>query len=200
MTLVSLVIPSELACTGGPPRSLFARFSAISLSDRVRRVGQARTIGAIHDESSLDQRRTHGLAVHAHPASDCPHRYTRTGEAHGLRLLVEPQPRPAARHVAATQMGEHGGAVDAVPLSERLDAHPGQVAADERVHLGGGEKSLSRLDSPHDRATIVLRSGSLGTPRDLVDPTIQAVDKGFRLGGGVAKRATQAPQWETRSD
>ena len=69
-------------------------------------------------------------------------------------------------------MSEHGGAVDTVPLGEGLDAHPGQVVADERIHLGGGEKSLSRLDSPHDGATIVLRSGILGTSGDLVDPTV----------------------------
>ncbi len=62
--------------------------------------------------------------------------------------------------------------MDAVPLSERLDAHPGQVVADEGVHLGGGEKSMSRLDSPLNRATIILRSGILGTSRDLVDPTV----------------------------
>lgn len=69
-------------------------------------------------------------------------------------------------------MGEHGGAVNAVPLSERLDAHPGQVVADEGVHLGVGQKSLSRLDSARNRATIILRSGILGTLRDLVDPTV----------------------------
>jgi len=72
--------------------------------------------------------------------------------------------------------------VDAVPLGEGLDAHSSQVVADERVHLGGGEKSLSRLDSPHNEATSVLRSGILGTSRDLVDPTVEAVDQGFCLG------------------
>ena len=123
-------------------------------------------------QSASNQRCTHGLAVDAHPATDRPHRDARSREAHSLGLLVDPQPRPSARHIAATQMGEHRGAVDAVPLSECLDAHPGEVVADERVHLGGGEKSLSRLDSPHNGATIVLRSGILGASRDLVDPTV----------------------------
>jgi hypothetical protein len=36
----------------------------------------------------------------------------------------------------------------------------------------GSEKSLSRLDSPHNRAKIVLRSGTLGMSRDLVDPAL----------------------------
>ena len=126
----------------------------------------------VEDQPSLDQRRAHGLAVHTHPSTDRSHRDARSGEPHGLRLLVEAQPRAAARHVAATQVGEHRCAVDAVPLSERLDAHPGQVVADEGVYLGGGEESLSRLDSPYNRATIVLRSGILGTSRDLVDPTV----------------------------
>ncbi len=69
-------------------------------------------------------------------------------------------------------MGEHRGALDAVPLSERLDAHPGEGVADEHGHLGRSEKSLSRLDSPHNRAKIVLRSGTLGMSRDLVDPAL----------------------------
>lgn len=49
MTLVSLVNPSELACARELSRSFFDRFSATSLSDQGRRVGQARIIGAIHD-------------------------------------------------------------------------------------------------------------------------------------------------------
>ena len=110
--------------------------------------------------------------VNTHPPTDRPHRDTRSGEAYSLRLLVEAEPRSTARHVAAAEVGEHRGAVDAIPFGQRLDTHPGQVVTDELVHLGGGEKSLSRLDSPHNRVTIVLRSGILGTSRDLVDPTV----------------------------
>ncbi len=40
------------------------------------------------------------------------------------------------------------------------------------IFLGVGQKSLSRLDSARNRATIILRSGILGTSRDLVDPTV----------------------------
>lgn len=43
---------------------------------------------------------------------------------------------------------------------------------DERVHLRGGEKGLSRLDGPHDGATIVLRSGIPGASKDLIDSTV----------------------------
>lgn len=85
--------------------------------------------------------------------------------------------------------------MDAVPLGQCLDDHPGQVVADERIYLGGGEKSLSRLDSPHNKATIVPRSGALGTPRDLVDPTIQAVDQGFRRGAELPNVLPRHPTW-----
>lgn len=118
----------------------------------------------------------------SHPTADRTHRDARSRQPHGLRLLVDSQPRSAAWDVATAKVGEHCGAVDAVPLSESLHTHPGQVIADERVHLGGGEKSLSRLDSPHHRAAIVPRSGVLGPSGDRVDPTVQAVDQGFRLG------------------
>lgn len=77
---------------------------------------------------------------------------------------------PPTRSNAKNQ--KHRRAVDAVPLSKRLDTHPDQVVADEGVHLGGGEKSLSRLDSPHNGATIVLRSVTLGTFGDRVDPAV----------------------------
>ena len=161
-----------------------------------RRISLRVTLADVHKDSGFDQRNTHSLAIKAHPASDRPHRDARSRQAHSLRLLVEPQPRPVARYVAAAKVGEHCGAVDAVPLSKSLHTHPGQVVTDERVHLSGGEKSLSRLDSPHNRAAIVPRSSTLRPSRDRVDPTVQAVDQGFRLGGGVAKRTTQAPRTE----
>lgn len=115
----------------------------------------------VHGGSRLDQGRAHGLAIHAHPATYRAHRDPSPGEAHGLGLLV-----------AATQVREYRGAVDAVSFSERLDAHPGQVVADKRFHLGSAEKRLSRLDSPHNRAAIILRSGILEPTGDLVDSTV----------------------------
>lgn len=173
---------------------LFAKFNTLSQSDRVRRVSQRRVVSAIHDESSLDQRYAYGLAVHSHPASDRPHRDTRSGQPHRLRLLVQTQTRTTTRHVTPTKMRKHRGPVNAEPLSESLHTHPGQVTTDERVHLDGGEKSLSRLDSPHNRTPMVPHGTTPDPPGDLVDPTIQAVDQGLRLGGGVAEPATQAPR------
>lgn len=190
MTLVSRAISSELLHARVPTRSFFARFNATSLSDRVRRVGRARTVGAVHDDPSLDESQANALAVNAHPATDRPHRDARSGEAHSLRLLVEAEPRSTARHVATPEVREHRGAVDAVPFGQRLDAHPGQVVTDERVHLGGGEKSLSRLDSPHDGPPIIPRSAALGPLRDLVNASQKAVDQGSCLWGRVAERAT----------
>lgn len=112
-----------------------------------------------HNEPSLDQRRPHSLAVHAHPTADHPHRDTRSGQPHRLRLLVDPQSRSAARHVAATEMREHGGAVHAVPLRECLDAHPGAVAADERVHVGGGDSPCSIIPFLRDAEDFTLQAG-----------------------------------------
>lgn len=40
---------------------------------------------------------------------------------------------------------------------------------DKLVHLGGSKKSLSRLDSPHDRSPIAPRSATLGSRGHLVD-------------------------------
>ncbi|WP_241249031.1 hypothetical protein [Agrococcus sp. KRD186] len=57
------------------------------------------------------------------------------------------------------------------------------------THTQRRRASLSRLDSPHDWPPIVPRSATQGTPRDLVDPTINAVDQGHCLRGGVAERA-----------
>ena len=90
----------------------------------------------VHDESSLEQCCTYGLAVRAHPTADRPHRAARACEAHRLGLLVDPQPWSAVRYVAATQEGAHGGTVNVAPLSESLDADPSQLVADEGAHLG----------------------------------------------------------------
>ena len=79
MTLVSRAISSELLHARVPTRSFFARFNATSLSDRVRRVGRARTVGAVHDDPSLDESQANALAVNAHPATDRPHRDARSG-------------------------------------------------------------------------------------------------------------------------
>lgn len=145
---------------------------------------------AVDDEPRLNERHTHCLAVNTHPPADGPHRDAGAGEAHSLRLLVEAEPRSTARHVAPTEVGEHRGAVDAIPFGQGLDTHPRQVVTDKLVHLGGSEKSLSRLDSPHDGPPIVPRSATLGSCGHLVDAPQQAVDQGFCLGGGVAERAT----------
>ena len=144
----------------------------------------------IHDQSSLDKSETNTLAVDTHPATDRPHRDASPGEAHSLCLLIEAEPRSTTRHVATTEVGEYRGAVDTIPLCQCLDAHPGQVVTDELVHFGSGEKSLSRLDSPHDRPPIIPRGVTLGPPGHVVDTPQQAVDQGFRLGGGVAERTT----------
>ncbi len=144
----------------------------------------------VDDEPRLNERHTHCLAVNTHPPTDGPHRDAGAGEAHSLRLLVEAEPRSTARHVAPTEVGEHRGAVDAIPFGQGLDTHPPQVVTDKLVHLGGSEKSLSRLDSPHDGPPIVPRSATLGSCGHLVDAPQQAVDQGFCLGGGVAERAT----------
>ena len=80
--------------------------------------------------------------------------------------------------------------MDAVPFGQGLDTHPVQVIPDKLVHLGGSEKSLSRLDSPHNRPPIVPRSATLGPSIDLVDASQQTVDQGFCLRGRVAERAT----------
>ena len=50
----------------------------------------------------------------------------------------------------------------AVTLRERLHTHPGQVVTDERVHLDGSEKSLSRLDSPHNKTPSIPHSAAFG--------------------------------------
>lgn len=126
----------------------------------------------LHNEPGLDQRYPHRLTVHTHPTADCSHRDARSSEAQGVCFLVDAQPRSAARDVAAAKVGEHSRAVDAVPFGESLHAHPGKVVADQCVHFGGGEESLSRLDSPNNRAAIVPRSGILGMSRYLVDPTV----------------------------
>lgn len=123
----------------------------------------------VHNDASLDQCCTHGFALNTHPTTDGPHRDARSGEAHSLRLLVKAEPWSATRHVATAEVGEHRGAVDAIPFGQGLDTHPGQVVTDKLVHLGGSEKSLSRLDSPHDRPPIVPRSATLGSCGHLVD-------------------------------
>ena len=145
---------------------------------------------AVHNDASFDQRCAYGLAVYTHPTSDRPHRDSRSCEAHSLGPLVEAKPGAAARHVATAEVGEHRGAVDAIPFGQGLDTHPGQVVTDKLVHLGGSEKSLSRLDSPHDWPPIVPRSATLGSCGHLVDAPQQAVDQGSCLGGRVAERAT----------
>lgn len=71
---------------------------------------------AVHNDTSLDQRCAYGLAVYTHPTSDRPHRDSRSGEAHSLGSLVGAEPWAAARHVATAEVGEHGGAVDAIPF------------------------------------------------------------------------------------
>ncbi|WP_188043292.1 hypothetical protein [Changpingibacter yushuensis] len=46
--------------------------------------------------------------------------------------------------------------MDAVLLRQLQDARPTLVVGDQLVDLAGGEKGLNRLDSPQDRAAMVI--------------------------------------------
>lgn len=107
-------------------------------------------------------------------------------------LFVEPWASP--RYLASLEVREDGGVVDAVLRRQFLDALASLVVVDQLVDLAGGEKSLSHPDSPHNRASMVHRSGVMGTVADPVNPTVQAPDQRIRLRGKVAERATQAPR------
>lgn len=99
----------------------------------------------------------------------------------------------APGYLPAAEVREDGGAVDAVLLRQLQDARTGLVVGDQVIDLGGGEKSLNRLDSPHDGAPMVSRGSILGPVGAPVDPTVQASDQRVGLRREVAKRATQAP-------
>lgn len=120
--------------------------------------------------------------VSHHPKHDRSHRDASAGQTHRPCLLVGAEARSAGRYAPEAQIREHCVAVDALPLGECLDAHVGQVVADERVHIGCGEKGRGGLDSPRDRASIALRIAALGTVRYLVDPRFRRMTRVFALG------------------
>lgn len=150
------------------------------------------------DHPGIDERYSHSLAVHAHLPPDGSHRHATPRQTNGLGLFVIAEPGTTPGYVPASEVCEDGGAVDAVLLRQLQNARPGLVVGDQVVDLGGGEKSLNRLDSPHDRAAMVPRGGILEPVGDPVDPTVQAPDQRVSLRGEVAERATQAPQFSSR--
>lgn len=113
---------------------------------------------------------------------------------HGLGLFLLVESWTSSRDLAPLEVRKDRGPVDTVLGSQLLDARSGLVVAGQLVDLGGGEKSLSHPNSPHNGASMVHRSGASGPVADPVNPTVQAPDQRTRLRGKAAEPATQPPQ------
>ena len=92
------------------------------------------------------------------------HQETSPVQPNSLGLFVDIEVRLPPRRPLSTEIREHRGPVNPIPLRQLIDTRASETVSLQLVDLGSGEKGLYRLDFPDNWVPNVLNRGSRGAP------------------------------------